>query len=424
MNYRDLVIKKLDLVPGDDIDLMVDRKTRLPVTLWYDHEKDELILVDQNRLPFEFTTWRSGDWKDAVAAIKDMTVRGSQAIGVAAGYAVLMASLDIQTGIKDELIKRADVIMKARPTAAPLTWASKLVLESGIRAFDSGGRRDSVIEAMRQTADFILFQDMALNYYLRKEGLSLLNNGDVVMTHCNGGSLSSTLMGHALGVIEEAVGRGLNVSVVSKETRPRSQGYRLTVWELNRAGVPVTIVTDNMVSISIERLKVNKIMLGADRVSKDGSVANKVGSADIARVAKFYKVPFYYSTSYSTISLDVEHGEEIEIEERDISEVTIFYKLLAARLKMDGKISQKGLDEWPPKSLIVSHEPISGEVRIFNPAFDVTPPNLITAINTDIGIFKPEEIGYLTPSKITKMVRDRLEDFGIKIPEGLGFLSS
>lgn len=424
MTSRDLVVKKLDLVPGDDIDLMVDRRTNLPVTLWYDHDKDELILVDQNRLPFEFTTWRSGNWKDAVVAIKDMTVRGSQAIGVAAGYAVLMASLDIESNIKDELRKRVDIIMKARPTAAPLAWASKLVFESGVRALDSDGGRDVAIEAMRQTADFILFQDMALNYYLRKEGLSLLEDGDVVMTHCNGGSLSSTLMGHALGVVEEAVGRGLDISVVSKETRPRSQGYRLTVWELNRAGVPVTIVTDNMVSISIERLKVNKVMLGADRVSKDGSVANKVGSADIARVAKFYDVPFYYSTSYSTISLDVERGEDIEIEERDISEVTVFYKLLAARLKMDGKISDRGLDEWPPANIIVGHKPRRGEVRIFNPAFDVTPPHLITAINTDIGLFKPEEICNLTPTKVINKVRERLEDFGLKIPEGLVFLSS
>lgn len=419
-----MVVKKLGLVPGDDIDLMVDRRTNLPVTLWYDHDVDELILVDQNRLPFEFTTWKGRDWKKAVMAIKDMTVRGSQAIGVAAGYTVLMASLDIQTDVRDELRRRVEIIMNARPTAAPLAWASKLVFESGLKVLDSCGDRRAMVEAMRDTADFILSQDMALNYYLRKEGLSLLEDGDVVMTHCNGGSLSSTLMGHALGVIEEAVGMGINVSVVSKETRPRSQGYRLTVWELNRAGVPTTIITDNMISISIERLKVNKAMLGADRVSRDGSVANKVGSADIARVSKFYEIPFYYSTSYSTISLDVERGEDIEIEERDVSEVTIFYKLLASKLKAEGVISRKGLDEWPPENVIVDREPRRGEVRIFNPAFDVTPPHLITAINTDIGIFKPSDIGRLTPREIEKRVRLRLEDFGLKAPEGLGLLSS
>jgi methylthioribose-1-phosphate isomerase len=226
-------------------------------------------------------------------------------------------------------------------------------------------------------------------------------------------------MGHALGVIEEAYGAGMDVQVVAKETRPRSQGYRLTVWELNRAGIPVTIITDNMVSISIERLGVSKAMLGADRISRDGSVANKVGSADIARIAKYYGIPFYYSTSYSTISLDVEKGKDIAIEERHPSEITAFYGILAKNLKQEGMISDLAMNEWPPSTNLVSSEPSRGEIRVFNPSFDVTPPDLITIINTDIGFLKPSEIESLTSQTIAGRVVAKLSDFGLSIPKGL-----
>jgi methylthioribose-1-phosphate isomerase len=218
-------------------------------------------------------------------------------------------------------------------------------------------------------------------------------------------------MGHALGIIEEAYVNGLDLMVVSKETRPRSQGYRLTVWELNRAGVPVTIVTDNMISISMERMGINMVLLGADRVAADGSVANKVGSADIARIAKDYDVPFYFATSYTTISPEVTDGNSIPIEERSIDEITEPYRLLAKELKESNKISSSALDEWPPTTCLSEKKPMRGQVRLYNPAFDITPPNLIRGIVTDLGLFQPKEISNLTREKMAVLARERISNF-------------
>jgi len=425
LEYLKHVSDRLGLEEDPALGLPLHKKTSLPVTLWYNHEKDKLILLDQNKLPFEVTTQEIGDWKDGVKAIKNMVVRGSQAIGVAGAYTLLVGALQAKHGSDPlrQLSQMAQEIAYARPTAAPLAWATLLAYSYCKKIYDETKSLEKTIDALRKISDFILAQDMALNYYMRTYGLRIVRNGDVIMTHCNGGSLSSTLMGHALGIIEEAYSNGVDVKVVSKETRPRSQGYRLTVWELKRVGIPTTIITDNMVSISFERLGVNKAILGADRVARDGSVANKVGSADIARLFKYFKAPFYYATSYSTISLDVKKGSDVEIEERSIDEVTYPYSLIAKDMKSRGLISEKALEEWPPSESIVTHEPGRGQVRIFNPAFDVTPPKFITAIVTDIGILRPNNIRRLTGRKIMNMVKKRISDFGLEFPEGLTSLS-
>lgn len=424
MEYLKYVSDRLGLEEDPELGLPVHKKTTLPVTLWYDHEEDRLVLLDQNKLPFEVATQKIGDWKDGVRAIKNMVVRGSQAIGVAGAYTLLIGALQIKQSPNplEGLSRMANEIAYARPTAAPLSWATLLAHGYCKRVYDDTGSIEKSIDALREISDFILAQDMALNYYMRTYGLKIIRNGDVIMTHCNGGSLSSTLMGHALGIIEEAYSNGMDIQVVSKETRPRSQGYRLTVWELTRVGVPTTIITDNMVSISFERLGVNKAILGADRVARDGSVANKVGSADIARLFKYFKAPFYYATSYSTISLDVKRGSDIEIEERSIEEVTYPYGLIAKDMKSKGLISDRALEEWPPSDSIVTCEPGKKQVRIFNPAFDVTPPRFITAIVTDIGILKPGGIRKLTGRRIMNMVKKRITDFGLEFPEGLSSL--
>ncbi|MEM1554463.1 MAG: s-methyl-5-thioribose-1-phosphate isomerase [Thermoproteota archaeon] len=425
MDYLKHVSKKLGLEEDPELHLPIHSATTLPVTLWYNHEEDNLILLDQNRLPFEVKSRKINDWKEGVEAIKSMVVRGSQAIGVAGAYTLLVGSLQVKQRPNpvEDLNKISMEIAYARPTAAPLAWATFLAYEYSKKIYDETGSIERFIEALRKICDFILAQDMALNYYMRKNGQKVIKNGDVIMTHCNGGSLSSTLMGHALGVIEEAYSNGIDVKVVSKETRPRSQGYRLTVWELSRVGIPTTIITDNMISISFERLGVSKAMLGADRVARDGSVANKIGSADIARIFKYFKAPFYYATSYSTISLDVKRGSDIEIEERSIDEVTYPYSLIAKDMKSKGLISENALEEWPPSHKIVTHEPGKGEVRIFNPAFDVTPPRFITAIITDIGILKPNQVRKLTERKILNMVKRKILEFGLEFPEGLSSIT-
>ncbi|MEM3712455.1 MAG: s-methyl-5-thioribose-1-phosphate isomerase [Thermoproteota archaeon] len=421
MDYLKHVSNRLGLEEDPELCLPIHGATTLPVTLWYNHEEDKLILLDQNRLPFEVRSRKISDWKEGVEAIKSMVVRGSQAIGVAGAYTLLVGALQVKQRPNpiEDLSKIAREIAYARPTAAPLAWATFLAYDYSKKKYEESGSIERFIETLRNICDFILAQDMALNYYMRKYGQKVIKNGDVIMTHCNGGSLSSTLMGHALGVIEEAYSNGVDVKVVSKETRPRSQGYRLTVWELNRVGVPTTIITDNMISISFERLGVNKAMLGADRVARDGSVANKIGSADIARIFKYFKAPFYYATSYSTISLDVKKGSDIEIEERGIDEVTYPYSLIAKDMKNKGLTSANALEEWPPSDRIVTHEPNRGEVRIFNPAFDITPPRFITAIITDIGILKPIQVRKITENKILNTVKRKILEFGLEFPEGL-----
>jgi methylthioribose-1-phosphate isomerase len=425
MEYLKHVSNRLGLEDDPELGLPVHRKTTLPVTLWYNPGEEKLILLDQNKLPFEVKTRSVGDWKEGVEAIKTMVVRGSQAIGVAGAYTLLLGALQAKHNPDpvEQSHKIAQEIARARPTAAPLAWATLLSYNYSKKVYDETRSVEEFVNALRRISDFILAQDMALNHCMRTYGQKLVRNGDVIMTHCNGGSLSSTLMGHALGVIEEAYSNGVDVKVVSKETRPRSQGYRLTVWELNRVGVPTTIVTDNMVSASFERLGVNKAILGADRVARDGSVANKIGSADIARLFKYFKAPFYYATSYSTISLEVKRGRDIEIEERSIDEVTYPYSLIAKDMKRRGLVSEKALEEWPPSNSIVTHEPGRGQVRIFNPAFDVTPPNLITAIITDIGVIKPTAVRRLTGRRMMNMVRKRITDFGLEFPEGLASLT-
>jgi len=425
LEYLKHVSDRLGLEEDPGLGLPVHRKTTLPVTLWYNHEKERLILLDQNKLPFEVTTREIGGWKEGVQAIKNMVVRGSQAIGVAGAYTLLVGAPQSKHSSDPlgQLSQMAREIAYARPTAAPLAWATLLAYNYCKRVYDETGSLEKSLDALRKISDFILAQDMALNYYMRTYGLKIVRNGDVIMTHCNGGSLSSTLMGHALGIIEEAYSNGIDVKVVSKETRPRSQGYRLTVWELVRVGIPTTIVTDNMVSISFERLGVNKAILGADRVARDGSVANKVGSADIARLFKHFKAPFYYATSYSTISMDVKRGRDIEIEERSIDEVTYPYSLIAKDMKSRGLVSEKALEEWPPSESIVTHEPGRKQVRVFNPAFDVTPPQLITAIVTDIGTLRPMSIRKLAGRKVMSMVKKRISDFGLEFPEGLTSLA-
>lgn len=408
------VTKKLGIKEDSELGLPVHERTTLPLTLWYDHEKEKLILLDQNKLPFEVTTWETQDWKEgAIKGIKEMTVRGSQAIGIAGAYCVLLAACRFskENDFLKKLFEAANFIGNVRPTAAPLSWAAGECAMAAKKAFEDGAEPSDIVEAVRDRADQIMADDLVLNYFLRKEGIKLLNGGDVVMTHCNGGSLSSTLMGHALGILEEAYVNGLDLTVISKETRPRSQGYRLTVWELNRAGVPVIIITDNMISISMEKFGVSMVLLGADRVSADGSVANKVGSVDIARIAKDYNVPFYFATSYTTVSPEIGDGKSIPIEERSTDEITEPYRLLAKELKANRKISSSALDEWPPTARICEVRPIRGQIKLFNPAFDITPPNLISGIVTDLGYFLPEQISTLTREKMALLARERISSF-------------
>jgi len=412
------VLKRIGLRFDSDIGTYSHERTGIPLTVFFDDEQDQLILLDQTKLPYETTIWSTSDWrKAALVGIKEMVTRGSQAIGVAGGYAMLLAAISCSKEGKDffgALEVCAGIIRNARPTAAPLPWAVDMTLNYARKLEMEGRSIDQIVQGVKEVADYILSSDLALNCHLREEGKKFLADGDVVMTHCNGGSLSSTYGGHALGMLEESFVEGLDIKVVAKETRPRCQGYKLTVWELNRAGVPTTIITDNMITSAIREYHISKTILGVDRVVRDGSVANKVGSADVAYIMQSHGIPFYYATSYSTIDLETERGEDIPIEERSKDEITYFYRLEAEQKKKDGTISQDALSEWPPtESLAGTNHPGKGQIALYNPAFDVTPPKLIDFIITDIGAFAPEQIRTLSDDLMRQKVKERLGEWEI-----------
>jgi methylthioribose-1-phosphate isomerase len=418
----DEVIKKIGLEYDGEVGIHVHNKTRIPLTIYYNHDEEELVYLDQTKLPFEVTTWSTRDWKQgADPGIKDLIIRGSQAIGVAGGYCMLLAAVDTAKahsdpqGFVSELKQKAEIIANARPTAQPLPWSVNLAMDAVNRGFNKGMKVGEVVELVRDLANYILASDLALNAYTRGEIRNHLKNGDIILHHCNAG-LAGSYGAHATCGIEEAYADGMDLVLVSHETRPRSQGFKITVWEALRCGLPVIAITDGMTNATIKKYSLNKAMLGVDRVAKDGSVANKIGSADAASVFHEHGLPFYYCTSYSTIDLATEHGKDIPIEERNIEEFTYPYRLEAEDKKRRGIISANALDEWPPRALIVTGEPESKKVMIFNPAFDVTPPQNITEIITDIGSFKPAQIRKLTLEKIETKVRENLEEWGVASP--------
>nr|MDO8098926.1 S-methyl-5-thioribose-1-phosphate isomerase [Candidatus Njordarchaeota archaeon] len=419
----DNVIEKIGLEYDEEVGIHVHKKTHIPLTIYYEHEDDELVYLDQTKLPFEVTTWRTKEWKQAAdPGIKEMIIRGSQAIGVAGGYCMLLAAVNTaqsngnsQTFMK-ELKPKAEFIANTRPTAQPLPWAVNLAMAAAEKAVGKGMKTDDIVQVVRETADYILASDLALNACTRREIRKHLKNGDVILHHCNAG-LAGSYGAHATCGIEEAYADGMDLTLISHETRPRSQGFKLTVWEALRCGLPVIAITDGMTNAAIHKYGLNKAMLGVDRVSRDGSVANKIGSADAASVFHEHGLPFYYCTSYSTIDLDTEFGKDIPIEERNIDEFTYPYRLEAQDKKRRGIISANALNEWPPNSLITTGGRLeSGKVLIFNPAFDVTPPEHITEIIMDIGSYEPNQIKKLTNKKIDNKVRENLKEWGVTSP--------
>ena len=417
------VIQRIGLEFSGDIGIHVHKKTHIPLTIYYDHEKEELIYLDQTKLPFEVTTWTTKDWKQgADPGIKDLIIRGSQAIGVAGGYCMLLAAVDTAKATSDpqtfmtELKPKGEFVANARPTAQPLPWAINLVMEAASRALGKGISVAGIVQVIRDIADYILASDLALNAFTRKEIRKHLRNGDIILHHCNAG-LAGSYGAHATCGIEEAYADGMDVVLASHETRPRSQGFKITIWEALRCGLPIIAITDGMTNATIRKYGLNKAMLGVDRVAKDGSVANKIGSADAASVFHEYGLPFYYCTSYSTLDLETERGKDIPIEVRNIEEFIYPYRLEAEDKKRRGIVSAAALEEWPPSGMIVNgSKPESGKVLIYNPAFDVTPPENITEIITDIGSYKPNQIRRLTKQKIDDKVRENLREWGLSSP--------
>ena len=312
-----------------------------------------LRLIDQRQLPEKLVYINCRSAGDVANAIRTMIVRGAPAIGGAAGYGVYLALLEADDST-ERFNALCQTIRSARPTAVNLMWAVDRVRK---RAEETGYDRNEVLKE----ADSIVLEDKAMNRRIGEIGADVLRKGDTILTHCNAGALATCGWGTALGVIKEAHYRGMGIKVYADETRPLLQGARLTAWELVRAGIPVTLIPDSAAATLIRDGKIDAIILGADRITANGDVANKLGTFMLSVIAKTYGVPFYSVAPTSTIDFGMKSGKDIPIEERDGDEVR------------------------RPGGILMAPE----SVDVYNPAFDVTPHENITGIITARGIIYP-----------------------------------
>jgi len=327
-------------------------------TVWM--EGDMVFMIDQNRLPFEFSIFKASNYKETCYAIKSMIIRGAGAIGAAAGFAMAQAFIQAPKKSTSFLDHARKEIEDTRPTARNLFYATEKVFRAGIQS-----REAAIIEA-QQIAD----EDAQDSRNIGKFGDELIKDGDTIQTHCNAGWLAFVDYGTALSPIYYAHKHGKKVFVYADETRPRGQGARLTAWELKNERIPFKIIPDTAGAYLMSQGKIDLMIVGADRIAANGDVANKIGTLEKAIVAEHYNVPFYVAAPSSTFDPDCKSGKEIIIEERTEDEV-----LFQTGMLKDGSI----------KELLVSAPGSSA----YNPAFDVTPASLITAIITEKGIVKP-----------------------------------
>lgn len=336
--------------------MIVDDKTYQ--TVWM--ESRTVKMIDQNRLPFHFSIRECFTYRDTCLAIKDMTVRGAGAIGATAAFAMAQAFMSAPILHRDHFIETARKdIESTRPTARNLFYAVDKVYRAG-----KISPEQAKIEALK-----ITLKDMEDCQTIGKIGNELIEDGFRIMTHCNAGWLAFVDHGTALAPIHRANKEGKNVFVYVDETRPRGQGARLTAWELNKAGVPYTIIPDNAGASLMQAKKIDMIIVGADRIAKNGDVANKIGTLDRAILAKNFKIPFYVAAPSSTFDFNCNSGNDIIIEERSENEV----------------LYQEGIDANGNCVRILVCSP---ESTAYNPAFDVTPAKYITGIITEKGVIK------------------------------------
>lgn len=323
-----------------------------------------LELLDQTRLPVEETWLRCERPEDVADAIRRLSVRGAPAIGVAAGYGLVVGLTDLAEPGEEALRRRFDEVAEllggTRPTAVNLRWA----LERGREVFEKhapSGDPEAVRGALLRWAEDLHTRDIEANRRIGEHGAALFAADDRVLTHCNAGALATAGYGTAVGVITSAWRQGRVAQVWVDETRPLLQGARLTAWELKRLGIPHRLVTDSSAGSLISRDLVDRIVVGADRIAANGDTANKIGTYVLAVLAHRHRVPFYVAAPLSTIDPRTPTGDGIPIEERSADEIT---NVFGTRIAPDG-------------------------VEAANPAFDVTPAELITAIITDAGVLRP-----------------------------------
>ena len=324
---------------------------------WKDNS---VIMIDQTKLPnsLEYVTYT--DYNDVATAIRNLVVRGAPAIGVSGAFGLALAALQSSAKEKDQLIQDLEtakkILFETRPTAINLIWGLEKIMSvtKGNKTVEQ--IRGSIIETAKQMA----IDDIQINMSIGKNGSKLFNQNDTIMTHCNAGALATVGYGTALGVIRATKESGKNIKVIATETRPVQQGSRLTAFELKHDGIDVSLIPDTAVGYTMANDLVNGVIVGADRILRTGHVFNKIGTYQVATMAKKHNIPFYVAAPLSTFDLQSK-PDDIIIEQRKASEVTGIG---------DKRTAPDGID-------------------VINPAFDMTPPELISAIITENGVAKP-----------------------------------
>jgi len=347
----------------NDGKLIVGTKDLLTVK-W---ENNQVIMIDQTKLPGRLVYVKYKKYEDVARAIERLVVRGAPAIGVAAAFGMALAAISSKAKTPKALLKDLKIayqrLRSTRPTAVNLVWALDQVMKEAALKNSVNDIKNSIILSSQNMAT----DDIITNKKLGKKGAEMIRKDEVILTHCNAGSLATVTYGTALGVLRAANDSGKKIRVIATETRPVMQGSRLTAFELDHYGIDFSLIPDTAVGHLMSSGLINRVIVGADRILKSGHVYNKIGTYQVAALAKRHKIPFYVAAPSSTFDLTSKVGDVV-IEERNKNEL----------MKMGNKL-------LAPKG-----------IKIFNPAFDVTPPELITGIITEKGILKPpykESIG-------------------------------
>jgi len=323
-------------------------------------KNNSVIMIDQTKLPntLEYVTYT--DYNQVADAIRTLVVRGAPAIGISGAFGLALAVLQSNAIEKKELIdyleKAKNILFETRPTAVNLVWGLEKIMQVANQASTVQEIKTNVVETAKKMAE----EDIKINMAMGKIGSELLDDNDTIMTHCNAGALATAGYGTALGVIRATKDNGKNIKVIATETRPVQQGSRLTVFELKHDGIDVSLIPDTAVGYTMANRLVNKIIVGADRILRTGHVYNKIGTYQLAIMAKQHNLPFYVAAPLSTFDMK-NNPEDVIIEQRKASEVTGIG---------DKKTAPDG-------------------INVINPAFDMTPPELISGIITENGIAKP-----------------------------------
>jgi len=322
-------------------------------------KNNKVVMIDQTKLPNELVFVEYDNFNQVADAIRTLVVRGAPAIGVSGAFGLALAALQSTSATKDDLLDDLEnakkILFETRPTAINLKWGLDKIMEVAKNGNDVSQIKDDIIDAAKQMAE----DDIKINMAMGKNGSELFNDNDTIMTHCNAGALATVAYGTALGVIRATKESGKNIKVIATETRPVQQGSRLTTFELKHDGIDVSLISDTAVGYSMANGLVDKVIVGSDRILRTGHVYNKIGTYQVATMAKQHGIPFYVAAPLSTFDLK-SNPEDVVIEQRKPSEVTGVG---------DKKTAPDG-------------------INVINPAFDMTPPELISGIITEKGIAK------------------------------------